>query len=126
MTTTAPPTTAADSFQELDLTVGAAVRPASIDQLALATVQVVGYSKQDKVSSYNGEQETPGYGLVNLAVVWKPMDALRLEARLDNALDKTYQDHVAGINRAGGSDIPVGERLYGVERTFSVGALLSF
>ena len=91
-----------------------------------ATVAVVGYSGQDKVSSYNGEQETPGYGLVNLAVVWKAMDALRLEARLDNVLDKTYQDHVAGLNRANGSDIPVGARLYGTERTFSVGAIWSF
>ena len=91
-----------------------------------ATAEIVGYGSQDKVSSYNGEQETPGYGLVNLAVVWKPADALRLEARLDNALDKTYQDHVAGINRAGGSGIPVGERLYGAERTLSVGAIWQF
>ena len=91
-----------------------------------ATVEVVGYRNQDKVSSYNGEQETPGYGLVNLAAVWTPTDALRLEARLDNAFDKTYQDHVAGINRAGGSAIPVGERLYGVERTLSAGVFWSF
>ncbi|MBT8107422.1 MAG: TonB-dependent receptor [Gammaproteobacteria bacterium] len=90
------------------------------------TLEVVGYAKQDKVSSYNDEQGTPGYGLVNLAAVWTPWDALRLEARLDNALDKTYQDHVAGINRANGSDIPVGARLYGLERTLSVGAVFSF
>ena len=91
-----------------------------------AMVEVVGYAKQDKVSSYNGEQETPGYGLVNAALVWNPSEALRLEARVDNLLDKAYQDHVAGINRANGSDIPVGERLYGVQRTVSVGALWSF
>jgi iron complex outermembrane receptor protein len=91
-----------------------------------ATVEVVGYAKQDRVSSYNGEQETPGYGLVNLAAIWKPTDALRLEARLDNVLDQTYQDHVAGINRANGSDIPVGERLHGLERTLSVGVVLGF
>ena len=59
-------------------------------------------------------------------VEWRPGDNLRLEARIDNLLDKTYQDHVAGINRAGGSDIPVGERLYGLERTASVGAIWSF
>ena len=90
------------------------------------TVKVVGYSKQDKVSSFNDEQETPGYGLVNLEVVWKPTDALRIEARLDNAFDKAYQDHVAGINRAGGSAIPVGERLYGAERTLSAGVFWNF
>ncbi|MDJ0793687.1 MAG: TonB-dependent receptor [Woeseiaceae bacterium] len=91
-----------------------------------ATIEVVGYGKQDKVSSYNDEQETPGYGLVNLAVEWEPTDVLRFEARLDNALDKTYQDHVAGINRAGGSAIMVGERLYGAERTVSAGVFWSF
>ena len=90
------------------------------------TVEVVGYSSQEKVSRYNGEQETPGYGLVNLAVVWKPVDAVRLEARLDNAFNRTYQDHVAGINRAGGSAMAVGERLYGVERTASAGVFWSF
>lgn len=90
------------------------------------TTEVVGYAKQDKVSNYNDEQPTPGYGLVNMAVAWYPADALRLEARADNLLDKAYQDHVAGINRADGSDIPVGTRLYGRERTLSVGLIWSF
>ena len=31
----------------------------------------------------------------------------------DNLLDEAYQNHVTGINRARGSDIPVGERLWG-------------
>ena len=88
--------------------------------------EVICYAEQDKVSAYNGEQRTPGYALVNGAFVWEPAEALRLEARVDNVLDKTYQDHVAGINRAGGSDIPVGARLYGSERTFSAGLIWSF
>ena len=91
-----------------------------------ATIEVVGYARQSRVSSYNNEQETSGYGLVNLAVAWKPSDALRLEAHLDNAFDRVYQHHVAGINRASGSEIPVGARLYGLERTVSVGAVFSF
>jgi len=95
------------------------------DSLAVTT-EVVGYAKQEKVSTYNNEQPTPGYGLVNAALVWHPADALRLEARVDNLLDKAYQNHVAGINRASGSDIPVGTRLYGAERTASVGVIWNY
>lgn len=90
------------------------------------TTELIGYMRQDKVSAYNNEQATAGYGLVNAALVWQAADALRLEARVENLFDKTYQDHVAGINRANGSDIPVGERLYGAERTVSAGIILSF
>jgi len=95
------------------------------DRLSVMT-EIVGYARQDKVSAYNEEQATAGYGLVNAALVWYPIEALRLEARVDNLLDKTYQDHVAGINRAYGSDIPVGERLYGAERTLSAGVIFNF
>lgn len=95
------------------------------DRLA-ATAELVAYARQDKVSAYNLEQETPGYALANAMLVWEPRDALRFEARIDNLFDRSYQDHVAGINRARGSDIPVGERLYGAERNLSVGAFWSF
>jgi len=91
-----------------------------------ATTEVVGYARQDKVSAYNDEQRTVGYGLVNAALLWNSTDALRFEARVDNLLDKAYQDHVAGINRANGSDIPVGTRLYGAERTVSAGVIWQF
>jgi iron complex outermembrane receptor protein len=95
------------------------------DALAV-TAEVVGYARQDDVSVYNDEQETAGYGLVNAMLVWTPSERLRFEARADNLLDKAFQDHVAGINRAGGSDVPVGARLYGAERTLSVGAIWQF
>jgi len=95
------------------------------DSLSVTT-ELVGYARQDKVSAFNDEQPTPGYGLVNGALAWYPIEALRVEARVDNLLDKAYQDHVAGINRANGSDIPVGERLYGAERTVSAGVIWTF
>jgi iron complex outermembrane receptor protein len=88
--------------------------------------EVVLYAKQDKVSAYNNEQATPSYELLNIAFSWDPIEALRVEARVDNLLDETYQDHLVGINRAMGSDIPVGERLYGSERTLSAGVIFSF
>jgi len=88
--------------------------------------ELVGYADQDKVSAYNDESATSGYWLVNLGFAWNPLSSLRVEARVDNLLDETYQNHVTGINRAGGSDIPVGVRLYGAERTISAGLIFSF
>ena len=88
--------------------------------------ELVIYGDQDKVSSYNGEQDTSGYELVNVAFNWEPSDTVRLEARLDNLLDRSYQDHLAGVNRAMGSGIPVGTRLYGAGRTVSAGVVLTF
>jgi len=88
--------------------------------------EIVFYAKQNKVSSYNNEQATSGYELVNIAFAWNPTDTLRIEARVDNLLDETYQDHLVGINRAMGSGIPVGEHLYGAGRTISAGMIFSF
>lgn len=88
--------------------------------------ELIAYAEQDRVSAFNGETETPGYWLVNLGADWTPLPSLRVEARLNNVLDESYQDHVTGINRAAGSAIPVGERLFGAERTVSAGLIYSF
>lgn len=40
--------------------------------------------------------------------------------------NKSYQDHLAGINRADGSDIQRGTRLFGAKRTLNVGAIYRF
>ncbi len=88
--------------------------------------EIMFYAKQDKVSAFNDERATPGYELVNIAFDWSPLQSLRLEARIDNLLDETYQDHLVGINRAMGSDIAVGQRFYGAERTLSAGVIFSF
>jgi iron complex outermembrane receptor protein len=88
--------------------------------------ELVAYARQDKVSVYNSEEATPGYGIANVTFAWHAPAAWRIEARVVNLFDKTYQDHLAGINRAMGSDIPPGTRLYGAERTFSAGVIFSF
>jgi len=88
--------------------------------------EIVFYAKQGEVSAFNDEQPTPAYELVNVALSWNAGQAWRIEARVDNLLDETYQDHLAGINRAMGSDIPVGTRLYGAERTVSAGVVFTF
>ena len=88
--------------------------------------EVIGYADRDRVSVINNESSTPGYWLVNLGFRWTPLPALRVEARIDNLLDEAYQNHVTGINRARGSDIPVGERLWGAGRTLSAGLIYRF
>lgn len=88
--------------------------------------ELVAYARQDEVSVYNSEEATPGYGIANVTFAWHAPAAWRIEARVINLFDKTYQDHLAGINRAMGSDIPPGTRLYGAERTFSAGVIFSF
>ncbi len=90
------------------------------------TAELIAYAKQDKVAVFNGETPTSGYALSNLAINWEPGESLRVEARVDNLFDRAYQDHVAGINRAAGSDLPLGVRLYGTERTLSMGLIFSF
>lgn len=88
--------------------------------------RVVAYTKQGKVSSVNDEQATSAYELVSMKFVWKPTESIRVEAQIDNLLDTHYQDHLTGINRAGGSDIPVGTKLPGTERSLSAGVIFSF
>ena len=88
--------------------------------------EIVAYDDQDKVSSYNGELPTSGYGIVNALLAWRPSEAVRLELAANNLFDKGYQDHLAGVNRVRNVDIPVGERLWGAERTITVGAVLTF
>lgn len=61
-----------------------------------------------------------------MALDWSPTESLRLEARIDNLFGTSYQDHVAGINRAAGSDMAVGARLFGAGRTATAGVIYSF
>ena len=76
-------------------------------------VENVLYSAQNQVSETNREQETSGYGLLNLSATWQATANLQLAAGVDNVLDKEYQDHLAGYNRAKNPDIGLRERLYG-------------
>ena len=78
-----------------------------------AGVEGVVYDRQDKVSDTNGERETSGYGLVNLSATWQATGQLQLAAGVDNLLDREYEDHLNGYNRAVNPDIASGERLPG-------------
>lgn len=91
-----------------------------------ASAESVLYAKQDDVSETNAEQETAGYGTLNLKGSWEVTEALQLAAGVDNVFNKGYEDHIGGYNRAGNSDIPRGERLPGYGRNLFVRASYSF
>ena len=85
-------------------------------------IESVLYDRQEDVSVTNGEQETAGYGLVNIRSHWNPTSVLTVSFIIDNIADKKYQDHLAGYNRVmGAEDVAMGERLYGIGRNFRLG-----
>jgi iron complex outermembrane recepter protein len=65
-------------------------------------------ARKDRVAEYNGEKETPGYGVVNLYAGYTPLKNLNLTAGVDNLFDKLYYDPLAGLNYVIGSSVPVG------------------
>ena len=65
-------------------------------------------ARKDRVAEYNGEQETPGYGVVNLYAGYSPLKDLDFTAGIDNLFDKLYYDPLAGVNYVMGSSVPVG------------------
>jgi iron complex outermembrane receptor protein len=92
----------------------------------LARVEAIGYERQSAVARFNGEQATPGYGIVNAALQWQIQPNLMLSASVANLLDKRYQDHLDGVNRVMAVDVPLGERLFGLSRNFQVGVNFSW
>jgi len=75
------------------------------------------FSKQDAVSAENNEQRTKGYGTINFSCYVLVAEAVRLTAGIDNLLDKKYQGHLMGYNRAINDDIAIDERLPGKGRS---------
>ena len=88
--------------------------------------EVIAYDRQDRVATFNDEQPTPGYGIVNASFSWMASRLLRIDVEASNLFDRGYQDHLAGVNRVRDVDIPQGERLWGAERTLSIGAVVTF
>ncbi len=80
--------------------------------------EVMAYARQDRVARINGESETPGYALLNLAARWHLTENIRLNLGVDNVTDRRYRDHLAGINRvAGNPALGIGERIPGNGRS---------
>ena len=76
------------------------------------------YAKQTRVSAINTETASAGYALVDWQADYFVSPGLVLRAGVNNLLNKQYNDHLGGTNRAKGSDIAVGERITGMGRNF--------
>lgn len=83
-------------------------------------------ARQDDTSIYNGEPETPGYGLLHLQTGYRFSQHLLALVGVGNVFDEHYADHLGGINRVTGSDVAVGERIPGAGRFVYVSANVSF
>ena len=85
-----------------------------------ATLEMLATAEQDRVSLANGEQATPGQVLLNAYARWDIREGVSLSAGIENILDQAWRDHLAGYNRNAGSDIALGERLPGNERSLGL------
>lgn len=83
-------------------------------------------SSQTDVSSLQNETPTSGYGVWNANVKYQITDALLLSLVAENILDKTYAQHLGGINRVSGSAIDVGQKVPEIGRNFGVYLEYSF
>lgn len=84
------------------------------------SAESVAAARQDKVAEFNGEQETAGWGIVNLRAGIDLGRSFNLGLGVENLFDKVYQDHLGGYNRVRDSDVPLGTRLYSKGRSFYV------
>jgi iron complex outermembrane receptor protein len=83
-------------------------------------MESIAASKQHKVSLYNSEKPSPGWGIVNLKGGYSLSRSFDLNLGVENVFDKAYQDHLGGYNRVAGSDVPLRERLYAKGRNYYI------
>lgn len=79
-------------------------------------------ARQTDVAAYNGETETPGYGVVNLRARYNIRKDGFVTVGINNLFDQYYMDALSGVNRVMGSAVPVGQRLPGASRYAYVAA----
>lgn len=82
------------------------------------TAEDVFHERQDKVSSTNSESPTGGYALMNLSGNYQVEKNVPVSGTVGYVFDRKYAPHVTGVNRAGGSDVAIGERVPGDGRNF--------
>jgi iron complex outermembrane receptor protein len=76
-----------------------------------ANLALVMAAAQKDVSLTNKEQESAGYGVINLDAQYYVTNELTLRFGVDNLLDKEYQNHLGGYNRVKGTEITIMGRL---------------
>jgi iron complex outermembrane receptor protein len=77
---------------------------------------------QSRVSTIQDETSTPGHAIFNLRLARSFQSGIRIEAGVENLLDKRYTDHLGGVNRVSGGDLGTGERIPGAGR-FAYGSV---
>ncbi len=71
-----------------------------------ANLETILADNKDAVSAVTNERRTPGYILLNLSARYVPPNSgFTIRAGIDNLLDKTWRDHLGGINRVSNSDV---------------------
>lgn len=78
--------------------------------------ELTGAADQNDASLSNDEEPSEGYVIAGLFGQYRLSDTLTIEAGVENVFDTFYQPHLAGRNRVGASDVPLGERLPGYGR----------
>lgn len=78
--------------------------------------ELTGAAGQGKVSIANDEERSEGYVIAGLFGQFRLSDRLTIDAGVENIFDTFYQPNLAGRNRVGASDVPLGERLPGYGR----------
>jgi iron complex outermembrane receptor protein len=92
------------------------------------TLEAVLVDAKDRVSEVRAEQETDGYGLLNYRARYKLAKAVRLDAGVDNLLNKQYDLPLGGLEYASADTntgvAPVAVR--GMGRSVNVGVTVDF
>ena len=84
------------------------------------------FAKQDNVADFNNETGTSGYALFDITGSIALSENFSINAGVNNLFDREYNDHLAGVNRANGSDVAVGDRLPGYGRNVFAKAVWSW
>ena len=84
----------------------------------MASLEIISYASQDRVSATNREHTNDGYSLLNFNTRVYPLSNLEIGLGINNLMDREYRDHLAGYNRAFNPDIEMRDRLPGLGRNF--------
>lgn len=76
-----------------------------------AGVQTTAIADQNKVSAANSEPASNGAVIFNLLADVELNENVTVSAGLENVFNNFYIEHLAGVNRAGGGDVAIGDQL---------------
>jgi len=92
----------------------------------MASIEGVGYAAQNRVASYNNEESTEGYGVMNLRANYQAFDGFLVGFGIENVVDSVNENHLGGYSRpqsqdsdvAQGSRVPLPGRNYYATLTY--------